>query len=159
MKLLADIQQQDIHILGQKEKEYGDSWKKRGGVGAFMMLARKYDRIVVQVGSEDLFAAIKADIRIEGIMDDVQDLRRYIRLVLGHVTLRDIKDMIFPTGNYYFSRDNCWPELNRLWALYEEGVEKNNWNTFLIHDYLGLCELYRLLMDVEGYTNEPSIPV
>ena len=45
------IVEEDIEVLEQKGKEYGDSWKKRGGVGAFMMLARKWDRIEQRVSS------------------------------------------------------------------------------------------------------------
>src|ERR1039458_3589413 len=35
----------DTDTLRQKGIHYGDSWKARGGVGAFMMAARKWDRI------------------------------------------------------------------------------------------------------------------
>ena len=35
--------------LEEAEQSYGDSWKQRGGVGAFMMLARKWDRLEKQV--------------------------------------------------------------------------------------------------------------
>ena len=38
------IAKQDAQKLHEAEQSYGDSWKKRGGVGAFMMLARKWDR-------------------------------------------------------------------------------------------------------------------
>ena len=41
---MKDIAQQDIVSLIESEKSYGDSWKRRGGTGAFMMLARKFDR-------------------------------------------------------------------------------------------------------------------
>ena len=42
MRALTDA---DVKALEVAEKSYGDSWKKRGGIGAFMMLARKWDRI------------------------------------------------------------------------------------------------------------------
>ena len=35
----------DAEALSAAEQSYGDSWKRRGGTGAFMMLARKWDRI------------------------------------------------------------------------------------------------------------------
>ena len=38
----------DTKVLIDKGRSYGDSWIKRGGVGAFMMLARKWDRIEQQ---------------------------------------------------------------------------------------------------------------
>lgn len=72
----------DILGLIEAEKSYGDSWKKRGGVGAFMMFARKWDRIenAVQKTNWDVFEALKADRRPEGIIDDIRDLRRYLAL-------------------------------------------------------------------------------
>ena len=53
----------DLEELQLAEKSYGNSWKKRGGVGAFMMLARKWDRIEQQVRESeyDIFKAIKKD--------------------------------------------------------------------------------------------------
>ena len=48
---MKDLAQQDILSLIESEKSYGDSWKRRGGTGAFMMLARKFDRIEQQAES------------------------------------------------------------------------------------------------------------
>ena len=78
----------DVSELEKAEKSYGDSWRRRGGVGAFMMLARKWDRIENQVKAEnyDIFSSYKKDSREEGILDDIQDLRRYLLLVEGHIT-------------------------------------------------------------------------
>ena len=39
---IKSIAQDDINSLIESEKSYGDSWKRRGGTGAFMMLARKF---------------------------------------------------------------------------------------------------------------------
>ena len=82
---LADI---DVQKLKKAETSYGDSWRDRGGVGAFMMLARKWDRIENQVKAQqyDVFDAIESDRRAEGIMDDIQDLRRYLMLVEEHMS-------------------------------------------------------------------------
>ena len=73
----------DAESLEHSEKSYGNSWKKRGGVGAFMMLARKWDRIENQVKKHnyDIFEALYADPSNEGIIDDIWDLRRYLFLV------------------------------------------------------------------------------
>ena len=73
----------DVSALHNAEKSYGDSWKKRGGIGAFMMLARKWDRIEkqVEVYRYDIFDAMANDKRPEGLLDDVRDLRRYLFLV------------------------------------------------------------------------------
>ena len=85
---IKEIALNDAECLDQAEKSYGDSWRKRGGVGAFMMLARKWDRIELQVQahSYDVFKAYASDPRDEGILDDLQDLRRYLLLVEEHIT-------------------------------------------------------------------------
>ena len=56
---MKNIAQEDIVSLIDSEKSYGDSWKRRGGTGAFMMLARKFDRIEQQAEScnFDIFKA------------------------------------------------------------------------------------------------------
>ena len=84
---LNGISAADIDGLVKAEKSYGDSWKKRGGVGAFMMLARKWDRLEnhVKKYNYDIFEAVNNDIRPEGIIDDIRDLRRYLLLVEDHV--------------------------------------------------------------------------
>jgi|TARA_R100001163_G_C5010270_1_gene156448 hypothetical protein len=85
---IKEIALNDAECLDQAEKSYGDSWRKRGGVGAFMMLARKWDRIELQVQTHnyDVFKAYASDPRDEGILDDIQDLRRYLLLVEEHIT-------------------------------------------------------------------------
>ena len=84
------IAQNDVDKLQIAEKSYGTSWRQRGGVGAFMMLARKWGRIENQVKkvAYDIFEAHEKDSRAEGILDDIQDLRRYLLLVEEHVTKR-----------------------------------------------------------------------
>jgi|TARA_R110000824_G_scaffold106188_4_gene250884 hypothetical protein len=75
---------EDLASLKKSEKKYGDSWKRRGGVGAFMMLARKWDRIENTVGADfqfNIFSAIDHDSSSTGILDDIRDLRRYLLLV------------------------------------------------------------------------------
>jgi len=80
----------DVSKLEQAERSYGDSWRKRGGIGAFMMLARKWDRIENQVKGFkwDVFEAVQDDAREEGILDDIKDLRRYLFLVEAEMRLR-----------------------------------------------------------------------
>jgi len=84
----------DVTALEEAQKSYGDSWRKRGGVGAFMMLARKWDRIENQVGKNnyDVFKTIKDDLTDTGILDDIRDLRRYLLLVEAHVTSKPKQD-------------------------------------------------------------------
>jgi hypothetical protein len=81
---------QDVEGLHESEQSYGDSWKQRGGVGAFMMLARKWDRLEKQVTeyNYDVFQAAAEDMREEGILDDISDLRRYLFLVEAEVRMR-----------------------------------------------------------------------
>jgi len=80
---LPELVEQDCKGLLKARESYGDSWKRRGGVGAFMMLARKWDRIENQTGKQgyDVFKAIKLDPSNTGILDDIRDLRRYLLLV------------------------------------------------------------------------------
>lgn len=88
---LVDIAMADVVALYEKGKDYGDSWKKRGGVGAFMMLARKWDRLEGQVQKEpkwDVFEHGVNDTRTEGILDDLSDLRRYLLLVEAEIRNR-----------------------------------------------------------------------
>lgn len=106
---LQAIADKDAAGLKKAAESYGDSWKKRGGVGAYMMLCRKWDRIEnaldplkaipgrepmpgmapidawpgskQSVPAYDIFAGLLADGRGEGLIDDVRDLRRYLLLV------------------------------------------------------------------------------
>lgn len=88
MDKLQSVAEVDVAGLYKAQQEYGNSWKKRGGVGAYMMLARKWDRIEKCVSSGtssvsvyDIFGHIMADDRPEGLIDDIRDLRRYLLLV------------------------------------------------------------------------------
>lgn len=80
---LEDVVARDVEELVRKDAEYGSSWKRRGGVGAFMMLARKWDRIenYLQTRGWDILGAALEDRRLEGLRDDIGDLRRYLMLV------------------------------------------------------------------------------
>ena len=81
---------EDVEGLHISEQSYGNSWKQRGGVGAFMMLARKWDRLEKQVSEQsyDVFQAAAYDGREEGILDDIRDLRRYLFLVEAEVRMQ-----------------------------------------------------------------------
>tara|TARA_R110000824_G_scaffold151368_1_gene322359 strand:- start:626 stop:973 length:348 start_codon:yes stop_codon:yes gene_type:complete len=89
---VGEIVAEDKNALQKAEKSYGDSWKKRGGVGAMMMLARKWDRIENQVKEQqyDIFNAIEKDINEEGIIDDIRDLRRYLLLVEAEMLIKGV---------------------------------------------------------------------
>ena len=93
LEVVKDLCLNDYTSLCEAEKTYGDSWKKRGGVGAFMMLARKWDRIenLTQKHAYDVFLTIEEYPEATGVIDDIRDLRRYLLLVeaemvqIGHV--------------------------------------------------------------------------
>ncbi len=86
--LIQNLANIDVAKLKHAQESYGDSWRSRGGVGAFMMLARKWDRIENQVSKDgyDIFKTIYDDPSNSGILDDIRDLRRYLLLVEGYVT-------------------------------------------------------------------------
>lgn len=106
MDLLGDIAEADVEELIKKDADYGSSWKKRGGIGAYMMLARKWDRIenLVESFNWDIFAActqveplvpgkyIKTGLQ-EGVLDDIRDLRRYLLLVESEVIARGFDEL------------------------------------------------------------------
>lgn len=105
---LENIANYDVLVLRDKGKTYGDSWRQRGGVGAFMMLARKWDRIENQAKSlnYDIFAAGYATAEEkEGLLDDIADLRRYLLLVEEHVLHHYVGEAGEPRGQGYVNKD------------------------------------------------------
>jgi hypothetical protein len=99
LRYLSDIASADVALLLEKEKTYKGSWKKRGGVGAFMMLARKWDRLenMMEAGKPkyDLFAEIDANPSgCDGtILAEIRDLRRYLLLVEAEMAARGTLDL------------------------------------------------------------------
>ena len=89
--LMKEVAQADLHALQRAEQSYGDSWKRRGGVGAFMMLARKFDRIEHQSEKHgwDVFEAGRVFSGETGLLDDIRDLRRYLLLVEQEILTQD----------------------------------------------------------------------
>ncbi len=87
---LPTIALSDSNGLLRAHGHYGNSWKKRGGCGAYFMLARKWDRLEKLVSEKgyDIFRAMDEDTRGEGIIDDIRDLRRYLLLVEAEATAR-----------------------------------------------------------------------
>lgn len=86
MDYLEQIALGDVETLRHKEKTYGGSWKKRGGVGAFMMLARKMDRLenIAASAGYDIFSVIEKQ-GLGGadgeLLAEIRDLRGYLLLV------------------------------------------------------------------------------
>lgn len=90
MNYLSRVCEEDVEVLMHKEATYQGSWKKRGGTGAFMMLARKWDRIEGILENYDIFAAIEADMSGDDgtMLAEVRDLRRYLLLVEAEMLSR-----------------------------------------------------------------------
>jgi hypothetical protein len=91
---LEPIAQVDNIKVESKDVSYGASWKKRGGVGAFMMLARKWDRleeILQRSYKYDIFDGIQADTsgKDGSVLAEVRDLRRYLLLVEAEMVERN----------------------------------------------------------------------
>lgn len=102
---VAAIAVADARVLQEKGLHYGDSWKRRGGVGAFMMLARKWDRIEVIHDRENAKAVGGISIsqllydNPGDVMDDIADLRRYLLLCEDEVlALSDAAGEPMPHG-------------------------------------------------------------
>jgi hypothetical protein len=104
---LDRVADDDISALHHAQKNYGNSWKKRGGVGAFMMLARKWDRLETRLSNPpsqsrplfsqyDIFGAVETDARPEGVIDDIRDLRRYLMLVEAELRARGTCPGVLP---------------------------------------------------------------
>jgi len=88
---LEGVAQKDVSEVKIKDAAYGGSWKKRGGIGAYMMMCRKWDRLEKAVEQEygfDIFAAIEKDPRDESVLDDIRDLRRYLLLIESEIQSR-----------------------------------------------------------------------
>lgn len=84
LEYFTHIALEDLLTTIHKNAEYGASWKKRGGQGAFMMLARKWDRLEEMCKREgyDIFSAIKkSSSSSEALIDTIADLRNYLTLV------------------------------------------------------------------------------
>lgn len=90
LSFLSVVAKEDAAGLKKAYASYGPSWKSRGGVGAFMMLARKWDRMEMRLKKigYDIFKGIATDERGEGLIDDVRDLRRYLMLVEAEMRAR-----------------------------------------------------------------------
>ena len=101
---IEQIAKEDAAGLLKAHESYGPSWKKRGGVGAYMVMIRKFDRM--DIGAEkygwDIFKAVEADPRAEGILDDIRDARRYLMLIESALREKGIVE----AGNH---RDNAVP--------------------------------------------------
>lgn len=88
----------DVEELRKKNAEYGESWCRRGGIGAFFMLSRKADRLEAQLKKYGTLEKAIAESKhsTENILDTVGDLRRYLLLVLSWHELKDKEREVEP---------------------------------------------------------------
>lgn len=95
IQYIKTITDGDHLAILEKESSYRGSWKKRGGVGAYMMLARKWDRIESFMENKfgyDVFEGVKADpTGSDGsVLAELRDLRRYLVLVESEMISRGV---------------------------------------------------------------------
>lgn len=97
MAHLEAVAAADVGHIREKEETYRGSWKRRGGIGAFMMLARKWDRLEGMMSPEshyaapyDIFKIIESSPGGEDgtALAEVRDLRRYLLLVEAEMVAR-----------------------------------------------------------------------
>lgn len=89
LKLIA----KEVETLVRKNAIYGDSWKRRGGAGAFLTLVRPWDRLEKMAEScgYDVFAAgerFKNSDADSDIVDSLQDVRNYCLLIAAEILER-----------------------------------------------------------------------
>jgi hypothetical protein len=116
LQALAD---EDVRFVREKDRSYGGSWKRGGGISAWFMLRRKCDRLIammtppdapegwptsVKVSAEnthrlmemtrrvDVFAQVAARPGGEDgtVLAEVRDLRRYLMLVEAEMMARGV---------------------------------------------------------------------
>ena len=86
---LQHIAGQLARLVNEKDEHYGSSWQKRGGPGAFFVIARKWDRIEQACETADhqydLFHLFATDTRQETILSDCIDLAGYLLVLMEHM--------------------------------------------------------------------------
>ena len=88
---LRRIALQIAEMTSYKDRHYLSSWRKRGGVGAYMTFVRKWDRLQATIedpnqGTQyDVFERFATDNRKESITNDCVDLIGYLLVLLEHM--------------------------------------------------------------------------
>lgn len=127
------------HKLHDKEVSYRGSWQKRGGIGAFMMLARKADRLIpiieaikenwesieahAKEHNYDIFKVWEAcQLQCDSELNDIHDLWGYLTLVITEMEIVrhrrasstvEISVPLTPEGD-------CVPHTPQHWSKSEE---------------------------------------
>ena len=104
---LGPITARLVETLYEKDAVYGGSWQKRGGIGAFMMLARKWDRLENIVSNDqpdtgfapyDILGCLA--VNPGDVADDVEDLVCYLLLVMAEAKRRQSIVMSDKNGDW-----------------------------------------------------------
>lgn len=92
---IGPVNATSVALMTEKARTYGDSWKRRGGRGAWYTLVRPMDRLVNRLEDEfggDIFAAVAA--QPEGgdgtVLDAIRDLRNYLTLVEAEMVAQGV---------------------------------------------------------------------
>jgi hypothetical protein len=110
MNYLDNVARHDLETLRLKEETYKGSWKKRGGVGTYMMLARKMDRLENFAAKHgyDIFQALMND-EFPGedgtVLAEIRDLRCYLLLVEAEYLAR-MSHMGSPEDGSHHARES-----------------------------------------------------
>lgn len=150
---VKDVQKKDHDYVDKKDRQYGSSWKKRGGVGAFMMLARKWDRLETMMSdvgrfgggdkdapAYDIFAWIRAEGREEfrpsyvppgqyqgrdgTILAEVRDLRRYLTLVEAWAVEQGWVQDVEPAKSNYVQSDDVYSVMAQYWEISRDEAKR-----------------------------------
>ena len=74
-------------------KKYGESCLKRGYLGLYMMLARKWDRIelVMERSNYSLQNALSCNPPPDGLLDDINDLIVYLVILRSEISAKNLQ--------------------------------------------------------------------
>lgn len=109
LEYLQTIADEDVKELKRKEETYKGSWKKRGGAGAFHMLARKWDRLenMAEEDNYDIFSTIERhfsntpEVGADGTaLAEIRDLRRYLMLIESEIATRGKLNYRLPLSTF-----------------------------------------------------------
>lgn len=121
LQSVADL---DVRELRRKEETYQGSWKQRGGIGAFMMCARKWDRLEsilqrIESYKYDIFVGIQNDPygKDGSALAEIRDLRRYLLLIEAEMAARGTVD-----GHVPIVTMNEWGERGEVGHRCDPGV-------------------------------------
>ena len=81
-KVMLIMAEERVSLYKEKDKQYGGSWMKDGGLGAYLNLKRKIDRILTRFKRGTLFSW-ESDRTGEATLDTLMDLSNYSDMFMG----------------------------------------------------------------------------